>query len=51
MQQGAIGDQVTHSWTAGYQLAGLEQQRPRTQKTQYIILYILCSNRVMDKVH
>lgn len=34
MQQGAVGDQVTHSWTAGYQLTGLKQQRPGAQKIQ-----------------
>lgn len=34
MQQGAVGDQVTHSWTAGYQLTGLKQQRPGAQNIQ-----------------
>ena len=24
VQQGAVGDQVPHGWTAGYQLAGLK---------------------------
>lgn len=34
VQQGAVGDQVTHSWTAGYQLTGLKQQRPGAQNIQ-----------------
>lgn len=35
VQQGAVWDQVTHSWTVGYELAGLKQQRPGTQNMQY----------------
>lgn len=37
VQQGAVRDQLTHSRTAGNQLAGLKQQRPGTTPSSNVV--------------
>lgn len=52
VQQGAVRDQVAHSRTTGYQLAGLKQQRPGAQSTQHNVTHrVLDTQLILSKVH